>query len=691
MEVVVLDRFNGNADPEDWISREERYFNFLGFSEEHWLPLPSLYLDGEALEWFRWMFRNNQFFDWTHFKEKLALRFSKQMYAKSPVADTQISNILALLQKIETKWSVTSKQVIVEDVSICAATVFHKEISSPLVIENSSPVDNEDHPDTLINDLSGHVDNMFDKMSTRVFTKEVEGTFSTSRFEADLDDILSPKVFEECFPSFCPMVVSEVHPDTPNKMLDEAALSPKHSEAQLFDGCSPKEMPKRYVIVNSLDRGSNKPKIESETFDDIYLGEFFLEPATIENLYHEKQILDIEYSVPQITMSLDELMLFVEHGKFTREFNTNNILCQFSFNRDDTVVVLGTATNICVWDPGVSFKSTVLIGYTVNMAPLLLLSSTGAVGFIAYANSMTQVWDPGQLRCMHSPVLLSVLPLTVITSLNFSFQNIFAMWAVVDEMVLPKSKMHDSYSEVNPLFHDSSQRVTSREIQPIAPIDIIRPKLFRLPHRLLAQLIRKKISEQASALKMAPEGKEVTPIVCIEWIQGCIKSMTNLIDQELRNFSTLEEIMVFFGTQGVPASYATGPVLEFEYILVGYGVDEFLMLIMHDILDPGDKIIDCPPIFSLYELVALQTCENDRWSFIAMESELELVKNASIVDAYVVHKSMLEKSKSNSILSSWGKFITTTRLMCYLAHFGGHRLVEECHTPIFPQNEVFEK
>ncbi|KAH0714247.1 hypothetical protein KY284_007152 [Solanum tuberosum] len=94
--------------------------------------------------------------------------------------------------------------------------------------------------------------------------------------------------------------------------------------------------------------------------------------------------------------------------------------------------------------------------------------------------------------------------------------------------------------------------------------------------------------------------------------------MVDSIEQELCNFSTLEEIMVFFGAQGVPASYA-----------------------------------------------------------IEIESELEFLKGASIVDAYVVHKSMLEKNKSNSILSSWGKFITTTRLMCYLAHFGGHRLVEE--------------
>lgn len=55
--------------------------------------------------------------------------------------------------------------------------------------------------------------------------------------------------------------------------------------------------------------------------------------------------------------------------------------------------------------------------------------------------------------------------------------------------------------------------------------------------------------------------------------------------------------MVFIGTQGVSVSYAIGTDLEFEYILVWYGADEFLMLIMHDILDPGDKISDCPPIF----------------------------------------------------------------------------------------------
>ncbi|KAG2253961.1 hypothetical protein Bca52824_084097 [Brassica carinata] len=40
--------------------------------------------------------------------------------------------------------------------------------------------------------------------------------------------------------------------------------------------------------------------------------------------------------------------------------------------------------------------------------------------------------------------------------------------------------------------------------------------------------------------------------------------------------------------------------LESEYILVGCGADELIDLIMRCVLDPGEKIIDCPPTFSMY-------------------------------------------------------------------------------------------
>lgn len=76
-------------------------------------------------------------------------------------------------------------------------------------------------------------------------------------------------------------------------------------------------------------------------------------------------------------------------------------------------------------------------------------------------------------------------------------------------------------------------------------------------------------------------------------------------------------------------------------------MNSFILFIIHAILDSGDKI-DCPSTFSLYEFVALQTCENDHWSLIVIESELELVTVASIVVAYVVHKAMLNESKGSS-------------------------------------------
>ncbi|KAH0696160.1 hypothetical protein KY285_012996 [Solanum tuberosum] len=56
----------------------ERYFDFYSILPEHQLSLASFYLDGEALEWYRWLFRNKQLVDWSHFAAKLILRFRKK-------------------------------------------------------------------------------------------------------------------------------------------------------------------------------------------------------------------------------------------------------------------------------------------------------------------------------------------------------------------------------------------------------------------------------------------------------------------------------------------------------------------------------------------------------------------------------------------------------------------------------------
>ncbi|KAF6147850.1 hypothetical protein GIB67_014430 [Kingdonia uniflora] len=52
------------------------------------------------------------------------------------------------------------------------------------------------------------------------------------------------------------------------------------------------------------------------------------------------------------------------------------------------------------------------------------------------------------------------------------------------------------------------------------------------------------------------------------------------------------------------AALAEDSGVESDYILVGCGADELIDLIMRCVLDPGDKIVDCPPTFTMYEFDA---------------------------------------------------------------------------------------
>ncbi|KAL2524731.1 Histidinol-phosphate aminotransferase 2 [Abeliophyllum distichum] len=52
------------------------------------------------------------------------------------------------------------------------------------------------------------------------------------------------------------------------------------------------------------------------------------------------------------------------------------------------------------------------------------------------------------------------------------------------------------------------------------------------------------------------------------------------------------------------AALAEDSGIESEYILAGCGADELIDLIMRCVLDPGDKIVNCPPTFTMYEFDA---------------------------------------------------------------------------------------
>ncbi|KAI9200417.1 hypothetical protein LWI28_007552 [Acer negundo] len=57
-------------------------------------------------------------------------------------------------------------------------------------------------------------------------------------------------------------------------------------------------------------------------------------------------------------------------------------------------------------------------------------------------------------------------------------------------------------------------------------------------------------------------------------------------------------------TRQLRAALSEDSGLESNYILVGCGADELIDLIMRCVLDPGDKIVVCPPTFTMYEFDA---------------------------------------------------------------------------------------
>ncbi|XP_019240631.1 PREDICTED: uncharacterized protein LOC109220626 [Nicotiana attenuata] len=71
---VEFGRFCGE-NPEAWLFQAERYFAHYGIADDEKLTIASFYLDGDALEWYRWLYRNKQLAGWEHFAEKVRIRF----------------------------------------------------------------------------------------------------------------------------------------------------------------------------------------------------------------------------------------------------------------------------------------------------------------------------------------------------------------------------------------------------------------------------------------------------------------------------------------------------------------------------------------------------------------------------------------------------------------------------------------
>jgi len=111
-------------------------------------------------------------------------------------------------------------------------------------------------------------------------------------------------------------------------------------------------------------------------------------------------------SIPTSAMHYVDVYLEADNGKTVEEFDSQHKLSPFPFAPAAnflTVTIPAMLVDPCVWDPGIRFKFRALTSYTVyNAKELLLLRCTVRFFLIAYSNSTSRVYDPGQPQCVNS-------------------------------------------------------------------------------------------------------------------------------------------------------------------------------------------------------------------------------------------------------------------------------------------------
>ncbi|XP_028797518.1 histidinol-phosphate aminotransferase, chloroplastic-like isoform X2 [Neltuma alba] len=131
--------------------------------------------------------------------------------------------------------------------------------------------------------------------------------------------------------------------------------------------------------------------------------------------------------------------------------------------------------------------------------------------------------------------------------------------------------------KVNKLTGDTFIREHLRKLspyQPILPFEVLSSRLGRKPEDII------KLDANENPYGPPPEVLEAL---------GSIRFPYVYPDPESRRLR---------------AALAQDSGIESEYILAGCGADELIDLIMRCVLDPGDKIVDCPPTFTMYEFDA---------------------------------------------------------------------------------------
>ncbi|TXG53139.1 hypothetical protein EZV62_022308 [Acer yangbiense] len=140
------------------------------------------------------------------------------------------------------------------------------------------------------------------------------------------------------------------------------------------------------------------------------------------------------------------------------------------------------------------------------------------------------------------------------------------------------------------LTGDSFIRQHLRNLSPyqsILPFEVLSTKLGRKPEDII------KIDANENPYGPPPEASHMQHHTLVVLIH------CNIVNEALGKLK-FPYIYPDPETRQLRAALSEDSGLESNYILVGCGADELIDLIMRCVLDPGDKIVDCPPTFTMY-------------------------------------------------------------------------------------------
>lgn len=74
-----MPRFGG-TEALHWIFKIEHFFTFITLKDEQRFSIASFYLAGPDLNWYQWVYNNNQLNPWINFLNALRIRFAPSQF-----------------------------------------------------------------------------------------------------------------------------------------------------------------------------------------------------------------------------------------------------------------------------------------------------------------------------------------------------------------------------------------------------------------------------------------------------------------------------------------------------------------------------------------------------------------------------------------------------------------------------------